>query len=53
MLIIFQQIYIERRMKGDLIETYKIINGIPNYGGHFFQYFSPNWKFTVNTNFKY
>ena len=25
----------ERRMRDDLIETYKIINGISNYGWHF------------------
>ena len=25
----------EKRMRGDLIETLQIINGIPNYGRHF------------------
>ena len=27
---------LERRMKGDLIETFRIINGISNYDRHFF-----------------
>ena len=27
---------LERRKRGDLIETFKIINGIFNYGRHFF-----------------
>ena len=27
---------LKRRMKSDLIETFKIINGISNYGRHFF-----------------
>ena len=35
----------------DLIKTLKIINGISNYGRHFFHYFSSNWKFTVKTDF--
>ena len=29
----------ERRMRGDLIETFKIINGISSYGRHFFNTF--------------
>ena len=35
-----------------IIETLKIINGISNYGWHFFQYFSSSKKFIVKTNFK-
>ena len=31
---------LERRIRGDLIETFKIINGISNYGRYFFN-FSP------------
>ena len=27
---------LERRMRGDLIETFKIINGLNDYGAHFF-----------------
>ena len=27
----------ERRLRGDLIKTFKIINGISNYGRHFFK----------------
>ena len=29
-------ILVERRMRDDLIETFKIINGISNYGRNFF-----------------
>ena len=32
----------ERRMSGDLIETSEIINGISNYGRHFFNISSRN-----------
>ena len=38
---------LERRMKGDLIESFKIINGISNNGRHSLNHFSSNWKFTV------
>ena len=43
---------LERRIRGDLIETFKIIYGVSNYNGHFFQYFSLNWKFTVKADVK-
>ena len=39
-------------MKGDLIKTFKIINGISNYHRHFLKNFSSNWKFIVKTDFK-
>ena len=45
-------ILLERRIRDDLIETFKIIHGISNYGGHFFQYFSSNWEFTTKADFK-
>ena len=39
-------------MKVDLIETFKMIIGISNYVGHFFHYFSLNWKFIIKLDFK-
>ena len=30
----------KKRMKGNLIDVFKIINGISNYRRHFFQYLS-------------
>ena len=38
-------------MRGDLIETFRIINGMSNYVD-FFSYFSLNWKFSVKSRFK-
>ena len=35
----------------NLLETFRIINGISNHGRRFFQYFS-NWKLTVKADFK-
>ena len=43
---------LERKIKGDLIEIFKRINGISKDGRHFFLYFSLNWKFIVKTDFK-
>ena len=37
---------LEGRIRDDLIETFKIINGIFNCDKHFFQYVPMNWKFT-------
>ena len=42
-----QLILLERRRKSDLLETFKILNRISNYGRHFFQYFSSNCKFLI------
>ena len=44
--------WLERSIRSDLSETYKIINGISYYGKYVFQYFSSNWKFSVKTYFK-
>ena len=41
--------FLERRMGSDLIDTFKIINGISNYQRNFSN-FSSNWKFTVKTD---
>ena len=43
---------LKKRMRSDLIETFKLINGISNYDRRFFQYLSSNWKFTVKADFK-
>ena len=43
---------LEKRMRGDLTETIKIIFGISTYSKHFFQFFSLNWKFTIKVDFK-
>ena len=40
----------KRRMRGGLIETFKIINGIFNHGRHFFNI--SNWKFSVLIDFE-
>ena len=46
-------ILLERRIRGDLIETFKIIKEISSYGRHFFlNIFFLNWKFTVKAGFK-
>ena len=39
-------------MRGDLIETFKIICGISNYGIDFFQDFFSQIKFTIKTDVK-
>ena len=38
---------LERKMKDDRIESFKIIIGISYYGRRFLQYLSSNWKLTV------
>ena len=35
---------LERRMRDDLTETFKIINGISNYGRHFFNISPQTWN---------
>ena len=35
---------LERRVRGDLIETFKILSGIANYGEHFFYYLTKWYK---------
>ena len=43
---------LERRVKGVLIETLKIINGISNYGRHYFNMIPWTGEFTVKTDLK-
>ena len=45
-------IYLTRRLRADIIENLKIMNGISNYVRHFFQYLTSNWKFIAKTGFK-
>ena len=43
--------FTRKKLRGDLIETFKIINGISNVNRHF-SLFHPNGKFTVMADFK-
>ena len=51
-IFIFQWLNYFIGVKDELIETFKTINGISNYGRHFLKYFSLNCKFTFKANFK-